>query len=145
MRLTRRKRFVGTAKLLRRNCPAAKTGTIKSSWNWLGTPAPIDPPRKLGISGPYRYVRNPMYVGMGLVLVGFAIVYPHATLVFLGELVFDDVVAQFDALIADVDAGAGDELADLPLPLPAEGTLQVLGTVLLGAHIRLRISGLHAG
>lgn len=31
-----------------------------------GTPAPFDAPRKLVISGPYRYARNPMYVGAGL-------------------------------------------------------------------------------
>jgi protein-S-isoprenylcysteine O-methyltransferase Ste14 len=58
------------------------------AWRGLGTPAPFDPPRKLVISGPYRYVRNPMYVGMGLVIAGFAIVYPHGTLVFVGELAF---------------------------------------------------------
>src|SRR5690242_21943989 len=27
-----------------------------------GTPAPFDAPRNLVVSGPYRYVRNPMYV-----------------------------------------------------------------------------------
>ncbi len=35
-----------------------------------GTPAPIDAPRTLVVSGPYRYVRNPMYWGVLLVLVG---------------------------------------------------------------------------
>jgi GrpB-like predicted nucleotidyltransferase (UPF0157 family)/protein-S-isoprenylcysteine O-methyltransferase Ste14 len=35
-----------------------------------GTPAPFDPPGKLVISGPYRYVRNPMYIGLLLVLLG---------------------------------------------------------------------------
>src|SRR3989449_4919136 len=35
-----------------------------------GTPAPFDPPRKLVIAGPYRWVRNPMYIGAGLVLLG---------------------------------------------------------------------------
>jgi len=33
-----------------------------------GTPAPIDPPRVLVVEGLYRYVRNPMYVGVFLVL-----------------------------------------------------------------------------
>ena len=36
----------------------------------------------------------------------------------LGELLLDDLVAEVDALVADVDAGAGDELLDLLLDLP---------------------------
>src|SRR5688500_9393104 len=40
-----------------------------------GTPAPFDPPRRLVVRGPYRMVRNPMYVGAGLVLVGAALFY----------------------------------------------------------------------
>src|SRR5260370_30237372 len=28
-----------------------------------GTPAPFDPPRKFVAAGPYRFVRNPMYIG----------------------------------------------------------------------------------
>jgi len=45
----------------------------------LGTPAPFDPPRRLVISGFYRWVRNPMYVGMGIVLIGQAITFPMLT------------------------------------------------------------------
>lgn len=43
-------------------------------WDFLvkgrGTPAPIDPPKELVVSGLYNYVRNPMYVGVELMLVG---------------------------------------------------------------------------
>ena len=37
-----------------------------------GTPAPWDPPKKLVVRGPYRYVRNPMIIGVLLVLVAEA-------------------------------------------------------------------------
>ena len=40
-----------------------------------GTPAPFDPPRKLVVQGPYRYVRNPMYLGAALALCGAAVFY----------------------------------------------------------------------
>ena len=40
-----------------------------------GTPAPFDAPRKLVITGVYRYVRNPMYLGAGLFLGGCAILF----------------------------------------------------------------------
>jgi len=40
-----------------------------------GTPAPFDPPTRLVLQGPYRYVRNPMYVGLFLMLIGEAILY----------------------------------------------------------------------
>jgi protein-S-isoprenylcysteine O-methyltransferase Ste14 len=40
-----------------------------------GTPAPFYPPTRLVLLGPYRYVRNPMYVGLFLVLIGEAMLY----------------------------------------------------------------------
>ena len=40
-----------------------------------GTPAPFDPPRRLVVRGPYRFIRNPMYVGAGLALAGAALFY----------------------------------------------------------------------
>lgn len=45
-----------------------------------GTPAPFDPPRRLVIQGPYRLVRNPMYIGAGLALAGAAIFYESVLL-----------------------------------------------------------------
>ncbi len=45
-----------------------------------GTPAPFDPPRRLVIRGPYRRVRNPMYIGAGLALTGAALFYKSVLL-----------------------------------------------------------------
>src|SRR5438067_2176180 len=53
-------------------------------------------------------------------------------LAFLG----DDVVAELDALVADVDGGAGDELPDFPLPLPTEGAGEIAVVMaVLPAHV----------
>jgi protein-S-isoprenylcysteine O-methyltransferase Ste14 len=38
-----------------------------------GTPAPFDPPRAFVPGGPYRWVRNPMYLGAFAVLIGFGL------------------------------------------------------------------------
>jgi protein-S-isoprenylcysteine O-methyltransferase Ste14 len=46
-----------------------------------GTPAPFDPPRRLVDRGPYRLIRNPMYVGAGLALLGAALFYQSVALV----------------------------------------------------------------
>jgi protein-S-isoprenylcysteine O-methyltransferase Ste14 len=46
-----------------------------------GTPAPFDPPRRLVVRGPYRFVRNPMYIGAAAALLGAALYYQSLTLV----------------------------------------------------------------
>ena len=45
-----------------------------------GTPAPFDPPRRLVIRGPYRFVRNPMYLGVATALAGAALFYTSTAL-----------------------------------------------------------------
>ncbi len=40
-----------------------------------GIPAPIDHPKHLVVTGLYRYVRNPMYIGVLLVLIGEAVMF----------------------------------------------------------------------
>lgn len=46
-----------------------------------GTPAPFDPPRRLVVRGPYRLLRNPMYLGAGLWVLGLAMFYHSPWLV----------------------------------------------------------------
>jgi protein-S-isoprenylcysteine O-methyltransferase Ste14 len=53
-----------------------------------GTPAPIAPPQTLVVRGLYRFVRNPMYVGVLLVVLGEAIVLESALLLLYGVLLF---------------------------------------------------------
>ena len=40
-----------------------------------GTPGPWDPPRRFVAVGPYRYVRNPMYISAALVIGGEALLF----------------------------------------------------------------------
>ena len=87
--------------LLRANPPPASTPAV---WPWFGgvfmlcgvaiylwcawdftfagrgTPAPIDAPRNLVARGLYRYVRNPMYVGVLSILSGEALWFWSQTL-----------------------------------------------------------------
>ncbi len=49
------------------------------AWRGRGTPAPWDPPRRLVVTGLYRWVRNPMYLGMAIFLIGEAILLPDIT------------------------------------------------------------------
>jgi protein-S-isoprenylcysteine O-methyltransferase Ste14 len=60
---------------------AALGGSV-AAWSILafallgrGTPAPFDPPRRLVVRGPYRFVRNPMYLGAAVAVLGAALAY----------------------------------------------------------------------
>ncbi|MBV9210974.1 MAG: isoprenylcysteine carboxylmethyltransferase family protein [Acidobacteria bacterium] len=53
-----------------------------------GTPAPIDPPRELVVRGLYRYVRNPMYVGILSILLGEALLFSSWRLLEYAAVVF---------------------------------------------------------
>jgi protein-S-isoprenylcysteine O-methyltransferase Ste14 len=63
-----------------------------SFWNFLiqgrGTPAPIDPPKELVAVGFYRYVRNPMYVGIFLTLIGHFLWFGYWSLLIYAIAVF---------------------------------------------------------
>ncbi len=51
-----------------------------------------------------------------------------------GQLLVDDLVAEIDALVADVDAGARDQLLDLALRLSAEAAEELLVRVGRACH-----------
>jgi len=61
-------------------------------WDFLvkgrGTPAPIDPPKELVVSGLYNYVRNPMYVGVLLVIIGHFLWFGSWNLLIYAGVVF---------------------------------------------------------
>jgi protein-S-isoprenylcysteine O-methyltransferase Ste14 len=46
-----------------------------------GTPAPFDPPKEFVVKSLYRFVRNPMYLGDLLVLIGESLLFESAVLV----------------------------------------------------------------
>jgi protein-S-isoprenylcysteine O-methyltransferase Ste14 len=52
-----------------------------------GTPAPLDAPRRLVARGLYRYVRNPMYVGVLLVIAGWALLFRSTLILGYGAVV----------------------------------------------------------
>lgn len=46
----------------------------------LGTPAPVAPTERLVVGGEYRYVRNPMYIGVEAIILGQAVLFGSAAL-----------------------------------------------------------------
>ena len=51
-----------------------------------GTPAPFDPPKVFVASGPFRYCRNPMYVGAILTFFGAGLIVRSTSILLLGCL-----------------------------------------------------------
>jgi protein-S-isoprenylcysteine O-methyltransferase Ste14 len=65
---------------------------IRCAWDFTftgkGTPAPWDPPQMFVSRSLYRIVRNPMYVGFALILLGEAMVFHSFTLLVYAVLVW---------------------------------------------------------
>ena len=58
--------------LLAAGVPVLVGAFVRFARDGLGTPAPVAPTERLVVSGAYRYVRNPMYLGVLSAIVGQA-------------------------------------------------------------------------
>ena len=67
--------------------PALLDSFARFAWHGLGTPAPVLPTRRLVVSGLYRYVRNPMYVGVAAVVFGQALLCGSIRLLEYGVII----------------------------------------------------------
>ena len=54
----------------------------------LGTPAPVFPTRRLVVTGFYRWVRNPMYLGVVSAILGQALIFENLALLAYAALVW---------------------------------------------------------
>ena len=66
--------------------PGLVDSFVRFAVQGLGTPAPIAPPQHLVVTGLYRYVRNPMYVSVLVVVFGQALLFGDERLFVYGAL-----------------------------------------------------------
>src|SRR5512136_2511301 len=66
-------------------------GTIWCAWEFTvrgrGTPSPTDPPKELVVRGLYRYVRNPIYAGVIIFLLGHVLWHPSPSILWMPLIV----------------------------------------------------------
>ncbi len=84
-----------------------------------GTPAPVDPPRRLVVRGPYRWTRNPMYLAVGAMLAGQIVWHPSSALLIYAAA----VLAALSAFVVWYEEPAlrarfGPEYADYAARVP---------------------------
>src|SRR5215203_1159240 len=61
---------------------------VRFAWEGRGSPAPVAPTEELVITGPYRWVRNPMYLAVVAAIIGQALLLRQVSL-----LIYAGVVA----------------------------------------------------
>lgn len=91
-----------------------------------GTLAPVDPPKYLVVSGLYRYVRNPMYVALLMILMGEAWAFSSGTLAIYaaGFFVVANLFITFyeePALVRKFGASYADYMREVPRWMPKIG------------------------
>lgn len=67
-----------------------------------GTPLPLDPPKSFVAEGPYRWTRNPMFLGVFLLLIGQGLLYQSRVL-FLYLLLAIGVAHLFVVFVEEPD------------------------------------------
>ena len=80
-------RIIG-ALMLAAGLPVLLDSFARFAIQGLGTPAPVAPPQHLVVTGLYRYVRNPMYVAVSLLIFGQGLLFGCIRLLEYGLLVW---------------------------------------------------------
>ena len=74
--------------LVAAGAPAVLDSFARFARDGLGTPAPVLPTQHLVVTGLYRHVRNPMYVGVAWLIFGQGLLLGDARLLAYGALVW---------------------------------------------------------
>ena len=74
--------------LIMAGIPAVVDSFARFALQGLGTPAPIAPTQHLVVTGLYRYVRNPIYIGVVSVTLGQALLFGDGRLLWYGAVVW---------------------------------------------------------
>ena len=75
----------------------------------LGTPAPVMPPKRLVVTGLYRYVRNPMYVAVTALIAGQGLLFGSVTVLEYGAIVW---AGFFLFVLAYEEPALGEQFGD---------------------------------
>jgi protein-S-isoprenylcysteine O-methyltransferase Ste14 len=78
--------WVGGVALIALGLPVLLAAIYKFASDGLGTPLPAAPTQSLVVTGPHRYVRNPMYIAVATVIVGQALVLGQPVLLWYAAL-----------------------------------------------------------
>ena len=75
----------------------------------LGTPAPVMPPKRLVVTGFYRYVRNPMYVAVTALIAGQGLLFGSVMVLEYGAILW---AGFFLFVVAYEEPALGEQFAD---------------------------------